>query len=281
MNKKTKNALLVSLGVTIVFSIGAFLYVQNARKPVETMEIAIAKKEIKAGEVFTNDNYEYVKIPKVDNSSYIQKVAMEDGTYNDVLKGKEATNDIYPNEEIVKGRVSGMAALTDDKGEVIDLSGYRKLTYKVDGENSLSGQVKKGDKLDFWVRYKLNDKKNKDQLVIVDKILKDVIVNKCFDANGLEIVDPSIPATTVELLVTEEELQEYIKFKDLGKYTLVKAPVGGSSSEKDEIVRKKLSTNDLIWEIISMEESEVTADKIKKDPNKKNDIGNFEIGKAD
>lgn len=278
MNSKVKTAIIISLVITLVFGVVAFFLIRKMKKPEEMVSVAVATKEIKAGEIFTDENYIYKGIPKKElTSSHITKIAMEDGTYTDTLKGKEVKSDIYPNEKIMKGRVSGMSVLTDENGETIDVSGYRKLMYEVGDSNSLSGQVQAGDRLDFWVRYKLNDKTNKDQLVIVDKILKNVIVNKCYDSNGEEVTNTSIPVKTVEILLTEKELQEYIKYKDLGKYTLVKVPAGQSSDTSDDIVRKKLSTNDLIWEIISMDEDQVTSDKITKDPSKEQEIVNFEI----
>lgn len=282
MNKKIRNALIISLVGTAIISTGLYFMFKNTTKKENTIEVAVATREIKAGEVFNDDNYKYVSIPESKvSASYVTKVKMADNSVTDVLKGKEVLSTIYPNEEIVKGRVSNMSALTDDKGNVIDTSSYRKLMLEVGTSQELSGQVVSGDKIDFWVRYTLNDKTNKDKLIVVDKIMKNVIVNKCYDSEGNEITDTTQKAKTVELLVTEEELQEYIKYKDLGKYTLVKVPSGSDGSSNDDIVRKKISTNDLIWEVISMKDDEVTADKITKDKDKEKEISNYEISLED
>lgn len=286
MEKKTKIGLIVSLGITTCVAFGGFLFYKQMSKPVPMVAVAQATKEIKAGEILDpNENYTYINIPQSElSSSYITLVKMESNskegqtqaTMTDILKGKEVTSDIYPNEKIMKGRVSSMTSLTDQKGETIDVSKYRKLTYTVTGPQNLAGQIKSGDRIDFWITYKLTDKTNKDKIIVTDKILKNVIVNKTFDSNGQEIVNNEGIAKTAEFLLTEDEVQTYIQYKDLGKITLAKVPTS-SNDVSSEVVRKKLSINDLVWEIVSMDTSEVTADQIKKDPLKKNDIDKYEL----
>lgn len=286
MNKKNIIAILMSLVITILVLMGLYLGYQQQIKPEETIDIAVTTKEVRSGELLVlNKNYTYQKLPRSKvTSSHITKAQLEkkseDGktvyVLSDILNNKEVTTHLYSNEPIMKGRISGLSGVSNIDGEEIDLSKYRKMTYSVSDTQSLEGQVTSGDKVDFWIRYKLNDKTNADQLVVVDKVLKNVLINKTFDANGQEISDPSIPAKTIEILLLEDEIQEYLKYKDLGKYTIVKVPVSAVDSD-DEIVRKKLSTNELIWEIISMEEDAVTADKIKKDPTKVEKIDDMEI----
>lgn len=286
MNKKTITAILISFLVTILMLLGLFVLYTQQTKPEETIEVAYTTKEVKAGELLMLDkNYKYKNMPKSKvTPSHITKVELEKESTNnktiytltDILKGKEVITDLYPDEPIMKGRVSGLSGLSDINGEEIDLSKYRKMTYSVSDTQSLEGQVRSGDRVDFWIRYKLNDKKNNDQLIIVDKILKNVLVNKTFDSNGQEVNDTTIPSKTIEVLLREDEVQEFLRYKDLGKYTIVKVPIG-AITEDNEVVRKKLSTNDLIWEIISMDEDSVTADKIKKDPSKIDKIEDMEI----
>lgn len=286
MNKKNIIAILMSLVITILVLTGLYFGYQEKIKPEETIDVAITTSEIKSGELLVlNKNYSYQKLPKSKvTASHITKTQIEQKTddgktvymLSDILNNKEVTTQLYANEPIMKGRVSGLSGLSNINGEEIDLSMYRKMTYSVSDTQSLEGQVTSGDRVDFWIRYVLTDKTNKDQLIVVDKVLKNVLINKTFDANGQEISDPSIPAKTIELLLLEDEIQEYLKYKDLGKYTIVKVPVSANAND-NEIVRKKLSTNELIWEIISMEEDSVTADKIKKDPTKIDKVGDIEI----
>lgn len=284
MNTKTKNAILISFGVTILCAGGAYYYIANSSKPVPMVEVAMSTAEVKTGDVLSEEKYRYVQIPQSEYSpSYVTKVKTETKndkgenivTYVDTLKGKEVASDIYPNEKIMKGRVSNSAGLTDENGNVIDISNYRKMMFAVNSTQTLSGQVQPGDKVDFWVRYTLSDTKNKDKLVVVDKVLKNITINKAYDTNSNEITDGSVAAKNVELLLTEEELQTYIQYRDFGSITLVKVPKGTKADAETDIVRKKLSTNNLIWEVVSMKEDQVTADKITKDPSKESEISNY------
>lgn len=285
MTKKKIIICAASAGLTLVIVGGAFLGLKKVNKPEGTVEVAVATKEIKAGEVFTSQNYTYKELPKSQVSpSCVTKVEIESEknnkkiyTIEDVLQGKEVISDIYANEPIMKGRVSGLKTLTDENGNAIDMSQYTKMMYNVSDTKSLDGQVHAGDKVDLWVRYKLNDKENNDQWVVVDKILKRVLVNRTFDAEGKEITDTTIPAKSMEILLKENEVSEYLKYQDLGKYTLVKSPSKITDASK-EVVRKKLSTNNLIQEILSMQNDEVTADKIEEiDPTVKDKVQNIEI----
>lgn len=285
--KNTGLIVLFALVLTLIVLGGIYFGFKQVNKPEPQVEVAVATTNIKSGELLMSDkNYTYTKIDKSKvTSSHITKVQIETESNNeetkvaltDMLKGKEVITDIYAGEPIMKGRVSGLTGISNSEGEQLDLSKYRKMTYSVTNEQNLEGQVRSGDRVDFWVKYKLNDKTNKDQLIVVDKILKNVIVNKTFDANGQEINDPTIPAKTIEVLLLEKEIQEFLQYKDLGKFTIVKVPTGATEDGSEEIVRRKVSTNDLIWEIISMDEDAVTADKIKKDADKKDKVQDMEL----
>ena len=283
MNKKKIITIIASIVLTIVTVGGIYFGAKHLSKPEDTIEVAVATQDIKAGKICDSKNYTYVAMPKSKVSpSYVTKVEVEnttgkDKTYvvSDILKGKEVSSDIYQNEPIVKGRVTGLNSGVDAT-EIIDYSKYTKMMYNVTDTKSLDGQVHAGDKVDLWVRYTLTDKTTHDKLVVVDKVLKKVIVNRTFDSEGKEINDISVPAKSMEILLAEDEVSEYLKFQEFGKYTLVKSPTTDDKSS-DEVVRKKLSTNGLIQEVISMKEDQVTADKIYKDPAKASEVQNYEI----
>lgn len=283
MNKKKIITIIASVVLTAVAVGGIYFGFKQISKPEQTVEVAVATQDIKAGEICSSKNYTYVEMAKSKVSpSYVTKVEVEnqkgnDKTYtvSDVLKGKEASSAIYQNEPIMKGRITGLNS-TVDATEIIDYSKYTKMMYNVTDTKSLDGQVHAGDKVDLWVRYTLTDKTTHDKLVVVDKILKKVLVNRTFDSDGKEITDITIPAKSMEILLAEDEVSEYLKYQDFGRYTLVKSP-SSDDKESDEVVRKKLSTNGLIQEIISMKEDQVTADKIYKDPAKANEVQNYEL----
>lgn len=286
MNKRTIIASVVALLITVIAMYFIFTSITQMSRPKETVEVAVAKQEIKAGTILQPDMYEYVLIPKDEViPSYVQKevviIKNENGdsvkTLSDMLKGKEAKENIYKGERIVKSRVSGFSIGVEGEDEVSDYSGLRRMTYTAQGIQNLAGQLKAGDYIDFWIRYKLQDKENNDTIVVVDKILSNVPVVKALDSNSQEIKNGTAASTTIEILLTQEQIQEFIKWRDLGRITLVKVPPGVNTDAEKEITRVKMSMNDLIWDVLSMTEDKMNKDDIVKDESKKGEAGKYHI----
>lgn len=287
MNKRTIIASVAALLITVIAMYFIFTSITQMSRPKETVEVAVAKQEIKAGTILQPDMYEYVLIPKDEViPSYVQKevviIKNENGdlvkTLSDMLKGKEAKENIYKGERIVKSRVSGFSiGVEGEDEEVSDYSGLRRMTYTAQGIQNLAGQLKTGDYIDFWIRYKLQDKENNDTIVVVDKILSNVPVVKALDSNSQEIKNGTAASTTIEILLTQEQIQEFIKWRDLGRITLVKVPPGVNTDTEKEITRVKMSMNDLIWDVLSMTEDKMNKDDIVKNESKKGEIGKYHI----
>lgn len=287
MNKRTIIASVIALFVTVIAVFFIFTSVNKMSQPEEMVEIAVAKQEIKAGMILQPDMYEYVPIPKSELiPSYVQReaVRVENGDegliekLEDSLKGKEAKENIYKGERIIKGRVSGITVKNDEDGsETYTNTDLRRMTYTAQGIQNLAGQLKAGDRIDFWLRYKLQDKENSDTIIVVDKILSNVPVVKALDSNAQEIKNTDEASTTIEIMLTQEQIQDFIKWKDLGKVTLVKVPVDANTNAEKEVTRKKMSMNDLIWDVLSMTEDEMNKDDIVKDESKKGEVGKYHI----
>jgi len=288
MNKRTIIACVVALLVTVIAIFFIFTSVNKISQPKETVAVAVAKQEIKTGTILQPDMYEYVPIPKDEViPSYVQKeivvIKNENGksveTLSDMLKGKEATENIYKGEKIIKSRVSDISLQNNEgESEENDFTGLRKMTYTAQGVQNLAGQLKAGDYIDFWIRYKLTDDENNDTIVVVDKILSNVPVVKALDSNSQEIKSGNNEAsTTIEVMLSQEQIQEFIKWRDLGKITLVKVPVGVNTDAEKEVTRVKMSMNDLIWDVLSMKGDKMNKNDIIKDKSKKADVENYRI----
>lgn len=287
MNKR----ILIASAIALLITVGAifFIYmsVTKISQPKETVKIAVAKQDIKAGAILQDHMYEYVPIPKDEViPSYVQEevvlVKDDDGNTTqrlvDTLKGKEAKENIYKGERIIKGRVGGTTiAGKDEDNDDFDSTGLRRMTYTAQGIQNLAGQLKAGDRVDFWIRYKLQDKENNDTIVVVDKILSNVPVVKALDSNYREIKSTDQATTTIEIMLTQEQVQEFIKWRDLGKITLVKVPVDANVNQEKEITRKKMSMNDLILEVLSMTEDEMNKDDIIIDESKRDEVDRYII----
>lgn len=287
MNKRILIASAIALLITVGTIFFIYMSVTKISQPKETVKIAVAKQDIKAGAILQDHMYEYVPIPEDEViPSYIQEevvlVKDDDGNTTqrlvDTLKGKEAKENIYKGERIIKGRVGGTTIAGKDEGnDDFDSTGLRRMTYTAQGIQNLAGQLKAGDRVDFWIRYKLQDKENNDTIVVVDKILSNVPVVKALDSNYREIKSTDQATTTIEIMLTQEQVQEFIKWRDLGKITLVKVPVDANVNQEKEITRKKMSMNDLILEVLSMTEDEMNKDDIIIDESKRDEVDRYII----
>jgi len=287
MNKRILIASGIALLVTVAAVFFIFTSVNKISQPKETVRIAVAKQDIRAGSILQDHMYEYVAIPKDEViPSYVQKevVLIKDENGNttekleDTLKGKEASENIYKGERIIKGRVSGVSIATDDEGsDDFTNTGLRRMTYTAQGIQNLAGQLKAGDCVDFWIRYKLQDNENNDTIIVVDKILNNVPIVKALDSNAQEIKSSDTASTTIEIMLSQEQIQEFIQWRDLGKITLVKVPVDADIHAEKEITRKKMSMNDLILEVLSMTEDEMNKDDIIIDESKVDEAGRYHI----
>jgi len=288
MNKGLVFTIIISLLVTTLTIVGILYSIDNMSKPPETIAVAVSTKDIQAGVILQPDMYEYVEIPINEHiSTYVTKKNVEekkkDGSIvfvkKDLLQGKEVTENIYKGEKILSTRISNFVSLQEDEGDEIlyDSTGLRRMTYTAQGVQNLAGQLKAGDKIDFWLRYRLQDKENKDSIIVVDKILSSVLVVKALNSSSQEIKNKNEVSTTVELLLTQEEIQEFIKYRDLGKITLVKVPPDANVNNEKEITRKRMSMNDLIWDVLSMEEDEMNKEQIVKDEDQKENVDKYYI----
>lgn len=288
MNKGLVFTIIISLLVTTLTIVGILYSIDNMSKPPETIAVAVSTKDIQAGVILQPDMYEYVEIPINEHiSTYVTKKNVEekkkDGSIvfvkKDLLQGKEVTENIYKGEKILSTRISNFVSLQEDEGDEIlyDSTGLRRMTYTAQGIQNLAGQLKAGDKIDFWLRYRLQDKENKDSIIVVDKILSSVLVVKALNSSSQEIKNKNEVSTTVELLLTQEEIQEFIKYRDLGKITLVKVPPDANVNNEKEITRKRMSMNDLIWDVLSMEEDEMNKEQIVKDEDQKENVDKYYI----
>lgn len=274
MNKKIVIATTTSLVVTGVLMFGIITVAKNISKPKETIEVACATKEIKAGMTLQSDMYTYKSIPKdEDNPQYVHKQRVDNKgkiEYVDPILGKVTSTIIYNGEKIIDARVEGVKQTNGGNTDASTVNtNLRKMTYTAQGINNLAGQLKPGDKVDFWIRYKLQQKDTNDTIIVVDKILENVPIVKALDGNSEEIKGNNAPSTTIEILLPQDQIQDFIKWRDLGNITLVKVPADADTSKEKKINRIRMSMNDLSQEVLSMKNDAMDRKDIVKDPAKK------------
>lgn len=240
-NKKVFIIFSISLLITIASLFGVMLAVKQAKeKPVNYVYVAVAKQNIPAGTFLKPNMYQYIKIPENEFiKSYItmKQMVAKDGTihYEDPLEGLEVRENIYAGEKIMKERLSDFRA---DNQILKNPNIYKRMTYTAEGIDNMAGQLREGDRVDFWCRYELRDK-NGDTYIVVEKILANVPVVRAIDSSYQEIKNKNGAATTIEVLLTEDEVQQFLVYKNLGRITVVKSNDNSSTTANTKFVAKK------------------------------------------
>lgn len=278
LNKRLLVAASVAGGVALVSVVGIFSIVNMQLSPEELVEVATVKQDIKAGTILKPEMYTYRKIPKSQYiASHVTKQEI-DGKLVDPLLGKEALEPLYKDETIVKSRVSGLGSGEDSVSiDLEDSTNMRRMTYTSDGVDNMAGQLRAGDRVDFWLKYELQDSETNDKILVTQKILSAVQILKSYDSNAAEIKDNEIPSTTIELLLTQEQVQHFVQWRSMGTLTLVKVPADADVEAEEEMPITKLSVNDLKWDILSIADGTTLKKDVVKDDSKKDSVGNFEI----
>lgn len=252
MNKKTISIFIISLFISLacIFAI-VYLVQQPQQKPVNYIYIAVAKQNIPAGTFLQPNMYEYVKIPETDYiRSYVtlKQIVAQNGKvqYQDPLNGLEAKENIYAGERIIKERLSDFRA---DNQILSNISDYKRMAYTAEGIENMAGQLREGDRVDFWCRYELKDKNN--IYIVVEKILSNIPVVKAIDSSSNEVKKRNAPASAIEVMLKEDEIEKFLLYKDMGKITIVKTVTSSSTGENTKYVEKKkiVSYSDLIKSI--------------------------------
>lgn len=257
MNKKTISIFVISLFLSLacIFAI-IYLVQQPQQKPVNYVYVAVAKQNIPAGTFLQPNMYEYVKIPETDYiRSYItlKQVVAQNGKiqYQDPLNGLEVKENIYAGERIMKERLSDFRA---DNQILSNMSDYKRMAYTAEGIDNMAGQLREGDRVDFWCRYEIRDKDN--IYIVVEKILSNVPVVRAIDSSSNEVKRRNASASAIEVMLKEDEIEKFLLYKDMGKITIVKT-INSSPSENTKYVEKKkiISYSDIIKSIENQDKS--------------------------
>lgn len=278
INKRFATAASVAGGIAAISIVGIFAVVNTQLTPENLIEVAVIKEDVRTGTILKPDMYYYKKIPE---SQYIASLVTKqevDGNLVDPLSGKETTETLYKEEPIIKARVSGLGSGENINSiQIEDMTNLRRMTYTADGVDNMAGQLRAGDRVDFWLKYELQDNKTNDKILVTQKILSAVPILKSFDGNAQEIKDNEIPSTTIEMLLTQEQVQDFVQWRSMGSLMLVKVPTDAKVENEDEMPISKLSINDLKWDILSIADGTTIKKDIVKSDEAKNILNDFDI----
>ena len=204
------------LGVALVIGVLAALAARSylstqmqeieARSKGKTVNIVVAKTELKRGDKLTADNVAIRQIPL----DYAHSAAVTPEAF-DRLNGQSLAYPLHAGEMILWGLIEGKRVPTFSARVEV---GHRAMTVPVDEINSISGLLEPGDLIDLMVTVDQHGKK------ITLPLLQNVQVM----ATGQRSVDAPSGGerksyTTVTIDTTPEQAQNVIIGREAGKVT--------------------------------------------------------------
>jgi pilus assembly protein CpaB len=212
--RPNKNWLVLGLAVFIglLAAVVARSYLQRQMQQIEerkngqTVNLVVAKSDIKKGSKLNSDNLAVRSIP----IEYALSTALRPDEFSQV-EGLSIDYDVKSGEMISWSLLETRRPPTFSSRVAI---GHRALTVFVDEVNSISGMLEPGDAIDLIVSLTQKDKK------LVFPILQNILVMATGQRN---VDDPQSGTrkeyTTVTLNVTESEAQYLIAARENGKIT--------------------------------------------------------------
>lgn len=177
MKKKRITILILQVGITIVCALLLLSYTQKKLSPVNVYVYNKDFQEI--GEEVKEEDIKQTSIPK---SAVIEAFA----TKKEDIVGKKMDTKALSGQYIYKDSLVDEDDL--DEFEVMDLSEYRKISLPIDFVDGLSGNIKKGDKLDLIYT---GENKDNGEVIYSKAFLQDVLVYSINTDEGYKFKDKS------------------------------------------------------------------------------------------
>ncbi len=232
MKAKSMILIMIALGCGLVASIGVSqVMVQGSGNdaPVEKKsDVLVAVGLISVAQQLTEDNVKVEQWP-------------EELIPEDAVTSLKEIEEKYSKQAVVKGQVihSSMLANEDEVRKLTIQDGFRAMSIKVSMEESLSGMLQAGDRVDITGFFKL------DEESFAKTFLQDIQVFAINDKTE-RIIDPegkSLVAKTVTLSVTPHQVQKILVGKRSGQLHL---SLRSHSDTGNEDNTGRVSLDDLI-----------------------------------
>lgn len=158
MKSKDKSTLFILAGAVIAGLAGWFFtqnyiksevtsFKQTAEKQRQAIQVIVAARDLKIGDVVSLSNAQLRNIPK----TYVAANAVSPKDFNQFLEGRQLKHDLRAGEPILKIHVSNlkMEGISSLLGP-----GERAVTIPVTSKDTISGFLKPGDAIDIFVTLK-------------------------------------------------------------------------------------------------------------------------------
>lgn len=155
----------------------------------------------------------------------VTEAELKNGAISDPssLKGKVATSDIYPGEQLVAGEFAAAAPSVINRLRGFD----RAIAVPVDESHGLIGNIKTGDHVDVLAGLGLQQTGGQNQRATLRRIMTNALVLKAPDKPAAGVAGPN--ATKPIVLRAPDDVATQIAFAaDVGKVWIVGRPKAGA-----------------------------------------------------
>ena len=232
-----------------------FAYSVTLDKAIKPQRVPVAKTDLTAGTIITNDDIEYVEV----NSDVLKKASVI--TTSAQLIGYYINNDtsvvegamFYKDQVITKDQVISRDLETIPEN-------YKLAWLNVDNTTTYANSIYPGDKIDLWLRTQVDGK------YVYEEFISNIEVLSVKDSNGLNVFDVSSGRTPaiLEFAVDNEMFTYLSKIKYLSNMDLYPVPINKKNSDKDAKVE---ITNDELVKLIDSQARTVTTDNTAEENN--------------
>jgi len=269
-----KNILIV-LGGGFLVAVVVALIVQASfgKKNSNMIEVAVASKAVKVGEIVSDSNFKWQEWPK--DSVFSGVITREDHKKISELADGKLRRDMNAGEPLLK------ASITSGKGGNVLAAamepGMRAMAIKVSAESMVGGFISPGDKVDVILSYqvKLSGDEANEAAAKVDRHASQTILENvnvlAIDQNSRKDDDKAKVGRTVTLEVDTAGVEKLVLASEMGDLSLSLRALG-DDVPKDK--SKKPFTTDVQVSTLLQE-----LGKMKKNSGGKSDIVRVYNGK--
>lgn len=174
MKKKRALILIIEFALLIAVMGGVFLFTQDQ---IEPTKVFVFKTHMATGEVISKHNLDVVEIP----SSAITPNFLR--TQDSVI-GRVVTTDVSPGQYVMADLVTNQDQLNPLR--LMDLSKMRKISFPVQIETAVAGQIKRGDVIDLIYVGKERNVCNGLEFIYGKIFMENVVVYSATNSDGFE-----------------------------------------------------------------------------------------------
>ena len=234
MSPKTIILLGLALGCGLIAAVGINQIVARPTTDLAMVQVVVAKREIKKGDPIRPDDIRLQDWPAEN---------VPQGAIDTVekLQDKFTQVNILPGEPLMEAKLFGKA---DKRGITPEIpAGFKAVSVKVDNVSGGAGLILPGDNVDVLI-YVQADMTKGVPVTTTKSLLKNIKVLAVDDVlDRPNPNEPSIPAKTVTLLVTNRQAALVTHGTEIGQIRLVMRSADGQDDAGSEFA---VTTNDIL-----------------------------------